>query len=149
MQDEFILKLRDIWISVAAWTEFAALKKPPKLAYRLLKYQRKLNVELKICEKRRVEIIRELAGIDPNESAETFVSLGQDTQECRQFVVRFNEFLDTESDAELFGLTLDEVFDQLDPSIELSEKTIEILEPFFPLPTARVVELVKSSDSAA
>lgn len=107
----------------------ASLKKPPKVAYRLLKYGNKLQAEYDIIEKQRVKLVYEAAGVPEGSDA----SINPGSPEHNKFVVGFNEFLFNDSDLEVVGLSMDELIDALDAEKGnvLSEADLALLEPFF------------------
>jgi len=135
------MKLFEIWNSSKAWGTLSALKKNPKLAYRLLKYEKKVNSELEACEKHRQACVYEVSGAEPG----SVVNIAEGTPEFAVFLKKFNEFLQGESDLDWIGVSLDELIDALDAEIGnvLSENDIELLEPFFtelPKPDLKLVE---------
>jgi hypothetical protein len=130
------VKLKDIVNSSAAWETLSKLKKNPKLAYRLLKYQKKVADELDVCTKHRDKLGRELSGDAPDAPW----TIKANTPEAQEFHARFNEFLQGDSDLAWVGLTMDELIDALDAEKGnvLSEEDLEALEPFFTKPEEKV-----------
>lgn len=126
------MKLAEIWNSARAWGVLSKLKKNPKLAYRLLKYEKKVNAELKVCNKQRETLVYEAAGVEPP----AIVDLGSDTPEYKAFMVKFQEFMQSESDLEWAGISMDDLIEALgaETANVLSENDIELLEPFFTEP---------------
>lgn len=130
------MKLIDVWNAVqsnkdkpvSAWAAMTSLKKPPKVAYRLLKYGAKLGTEFDVIEKHRVELIYEAAGA-PEGSP---VDIKPGSPEFAQFANSFNEFLAGDSDLEPVGMTMDALIDALDTAGNaLSEQDLAAVEPFF------------------
>ena len=135
------MRLLDVWNGRPAWEALAELKKPPKLAYRLMKYLRKLNTELAACEEGRQSCVHLVAGTTPP----AIVLLSPDTPEFQVFLGKFNEFLLDESDLEPVGISMDDLIDALDAQTGnlLTERQLLLLEPFFTA-KAPVLELVKA-----
>lgn len=126
------MKLTEIWNAAGAWQALALLKKNPKLVYRLLKYEKAVNVELDVCNTKREAILYEVAGVQPPEP----VTLAQNSSQYVEFMNRFNESLDVESDLPWIGLSMEELIDALDieKSNVISEQELVLLEPFFTEP---------------
>lgn len=124
------MKLGYIWNAREAFGRLAQLRKPPKLAYRLLKYLRKINVELDLCETQRQKCVYEAAG---ENLGATDINLSPGTPEFDAFIAKFNEFLATDSDLEPLDLGMDALIDGLDsePGNAMSENDLALLEPFF------------------
>ena len=138
------MKLVDIWNSSQSWTTLAALKKPPRLAYRLLKYQKKVNAEYEVCEAQRQKLVYECAGVAPPTPPDILIVQISNTVEgpdgsqienpqFAELVEKFNEFLATDSDLSLIDITMDELIDSLDAEKGnvLSEMDLSRLEVFF------------------
>ena len=144
------MKLVEIWNSTRAWGALSVMKKTPKLAYRLLKYEKKVERELKVCEKQKDALVYECVGVEPPTPPDmVVVSLPPtvtvddtenpgETKEVEnpqyvEFWKRFNEFLQGDSDLQLVGITMEELIDGLSEKDgnALSEREIELLEPFF------------------
>lgn len=122
------MNLLDIWESKSSWTTLSQLKKPPKLSLKLLRYEKKVIDEVDICEKARVNFVRQITGAGPNERA----NIEHGTPQHTEFLEKFSSFLnESESELESFDMTLDAVIDQLDPSNKISEHDLGVLEPFF------------------
>lgn len=135
------MKLLEIHNSAGAWRTLAALKKNPKLAYRLLKYEKKVDAELAVCEQQRSAFIYEAAGVEPPEPGEQkIVQIGAETPEFAAFMAKFNEFLQGESDLAWIGIGMDELIDGLGSATNvLTERELELLEPFFTEPKVEAV----------
>lgn len=131
------MKLLDIWQAcasseskpVSAWASLVLLKKPPRVAYRLLKYGAKLSAEYEVIEKQRRALLYEAAGVDEGQP----VTLESGTPEFDQFFRGFNAFLIGDSDLDPVGLSMDALIDALDSEKGnvLSEQELALLEPFF------------------
>ena len=129
------VKLIKIWLSATAWQTVYKLKKNPKLSYRMLKYQRKVERELRTCEKAKDEMVYEIAGVDkPAPGDAVACDISGDAEKMIELNKRFNEFLQGDSDLELVGMTLEEFIEQLGDANVISEEEIELLEPFFTSP---------------
>lgn len=133
------VKLRQIQESVNAWQSVSGLKKNPKLAYRLLKYEKKVERELDVIDKQRTALVYECAGEEPPTPPDVkVVTLEAGSDAVKQFTKKFDEFLDGESDLELVGITMQELIDGLaeKDGNAISEADIDALDPFFTPPTA-------------
>jgi len=137
------MKLFQVWNAQAAFKRLADLKKPPKLAYRLLTYSRKFDAEAAICEAHRIACVYAIAGAEPG----TVVELNQGTPEFDTFFAKFNEFLSNESDLEPVGLDMDALIDGLDAEKGnvLSENDLALLDPFFTVRPSPELKLVPAS----
>ena len=127
------MKLVEIWNSVSAWSTISKLKKNPKLAYRLLKYEKRVDKELQVCEKQRQACVYEVRGVEPGTEVEALL---EGTPEYATFLAKFNEFMQAESDLQWIGISMDDLLDGLgaETGNVLSEYDIELLEPFFTEP---------------
>lgn len=138
------VKLVEIWNSAKAWGVLSTLKKNPKLAYRLHKYEKKVNAEMEACNKQRDAIMYECAGVTPPTPPDTLIVQisakieGPDKTEIDNpqfiaFVKKFNEALNVESDLEWIGISMDDLIEGLgaETANVISEQDIELLEPFF------------------
>lgn len=131
------MRLFDIWNvclasgekPVSTWASMASLRKPPKVAYRLLKYGAKVGAEFDVIGKQRNKLIYEAAGVP--EGGEVKIDPG--TPQFSKFVQDFNAFLDNESDLKAVDLSMDALIDALDAEKgnALSESDLALLEPFF------------------
>ena len=132
------MKLGQIWNVLAAFNALANLKKPPKIAYRLMKYERKLQSEHRLCEIQRSKIVCEIAGVafGSPEAQTTVLKVG--TPEFDAFLAKFNEFLENESDLQPIPLSMDALIEALDAEKGnvLSEADLALIEPFFEEPKA-------------
>jgi hypothetical protein len=135
------MKLLDIWNSRESWMALADMKKPPKVAYRLMRYHAKINAELVALEAGREAAVYEAAGVE----GPAIVSLNPGSVEYEIFIKGFNKFLDEESDLSPVGISMDALVDALDGDAanRLTERQLALLEPFF-TEKAPVLELVKA-----
>lgn len=153
------MKLREIWDSPAGWEALSKLKKNPKLAYRLLKYERKVDKELTAIQQATDDLAFEVTGEEkppkgvpkiititptievPDEEREGKTKTVPNPVHAAYFE-KLNAFLDSEADLEVTGITMDELLDALGEQ-KISEEDIERLEPFFqPPPPAPKLEVV-------
>ena len=124
-------------IKINAWEAVAALKKSPKIAYRLLKYEKKVERELKIIAEKQSLLVYELAGVPPPTGNDVVLcDISGEPEKMEQLQKLFNEFLSMTSDLELIGITMDDLVEDLSKHEKnsLSELVIELLEPFFTKP---------------
>lgn len=126
------MKLYEIWNSSVAWSVLSRLKKNPKLAYRLLKFEKKVAAEIETCEQHRKTLVYEASGLEP--PAE--VTLKEGSPELAAYMAKFNEFMQGDSDLPWVGISMDELIDALgaEAGNVLSENDINLLEPFFAEP---------------
>lgn len=120
--------LGEIFQSVAAWQKLSAINMKPKLAYKILKYTKKVYVEHDVAEKQRVALIHEITGTKEGEKAK--VEPG--SPEFKEYIGRFNEIMATESDLKLLDIDFEEVVNASDEKDgSLAVKDLALLEPFF------------------
>ncbi len=127
------MKLQDIWNSAAAWRALSPVKKSPKVAYLLLKYENKVQAEVTVCEKQKNALIYELAGVPaPTGNDVVLVDISGDADKMSQLQARFAEFLQTESELPQAALTMDALVESLSSDMGvLTEHDLQQLEPFF------------------
>src|SRR5260221_9907868 len=103
------------------------------LAYRLMKYERKLSAELEVCETQRQQCVCEVAGVKHGSPEADNVSLAFGTSEYESFLSKFNEFLINESDLAPVGVNMDSLVETLDSQDgnTITENDLALLEPFF------------------
>lgn len=124
------MKLVDVWNARNAFATLAQLKKPPKVAYRLMKYAKQFAAEFDTCEAARVSCVYEIAGVEPGTPN---INLLPGTPEYDAFVAKFNEFLANDSELEPLEMSMDALIDALDSERGnvLSENDLALLAPFF------------------
>ena len=124
------MKLVQIWNARDAFNKLCSLKKPPQLAYRILKYVRTFEAELATCEAQREKCVYEAAGVAHGTPG---VNLLPDTFEFDAFIVQFNLFLANESDLEPSGISMETLVEALGDGAgnTISQHDIALLEPFF------------------
>ena len=122
------MKLGEILNGMGAWSQVVGLKLKPVIAYKLLKYVRKVEAEHSILQGQRTNKICELAGVEPGQAA----SLEAGTPEVLAFSLWLGELLEHESDLEKCSMTVDELLEhiQQDESNTLSISDIGTIEPF-------------------
>jgi len=121
--------LGEVFQAMNSWRALAAVKMQPQMAYRVLKYVKLLSQEWEIIEKQRVALIREIAGVAEGQDAK----IEPGSEEFNEYVTRFNEVLQTESDLVKFDGALDDVMAAVrdDESNVLSVSDLVVLENFF------------------
>lgn len=124
------MKLVDVWNARSAFNTLSQLKKPPKIAYRLMRYGKLFAAEFDACEAQRVAYVYEVAGVEPGTPN---VNLIQGTPEFDVFVAKFNEFLSNEAELAPLDMSMDTLIDALDSERGnvLSEAELALLAPFF------------------
>ena len=123
------MKLIQIWNAQFAWKNLGQLKKPPKLAYRLMKYGRKWDREQEDINAVRLQILWKSAGAP--EGSQVELNAGQ--PEFDAFMVAFNAAMEMESDIGPVGIDMDALVEGLDSQAgnQISESDLALLEPFF------------------
>ena len=121
------MRLAAIWNAQSAFSALSALKKPPKLSYRLYKYQHKFNTEVAICEAQRIKCVCEVAGVEPGSVEAASVVLLPGTPEFVTFLAKFNEFIAGESDLAPVGVGMDALIDALDAETPAFRKRMDAL----------------------
>ena len=142
------MQLLQIWNAREAMQRLAQLKKPPKIAYQMLKYFRLYDKEIATCDKAREEFIYQVAGAaagsvvtidqlmpNPDKDGETIPN-----PKFQEFFDRFNEFLRSDSDLPWSGITMDAMVEMLDAQEgnALSEDDLARIEYFFTEPAKPV-----------
>lgn len=125
------MKLIEIWNAQDIFRHLASLRKPPKLAYRLMKYERKFTAEMGVCETQRGKCVCEVADVEYGSPAADQIALTPGSPEFEAFLAKFNEFLQNESELEPMDMQMDALVDALAGENALSENDLAILEPFF------------------
>ena len=136
--------LVQVFNSREAFSRLSVLKKPPKLAYRLMKYAHKFDAEAAVCENQRAKIVCEIAGVEAGSAEAAAVMFLPGSKEYDTWLARFNEFLQTESVIEPVGVSMDALIDGLDAEQGnvLSEADLAAMEPFFAEKAAPDLKLV-------
>lgn len=120
--------LGQIFQSKQSWQKLSSMKMRPQVAYKILRYTRRVDEEFALIEKQREAALRRAAGVE-----EGNVSLEPDTPEFIEFAKEFNEVLMTESDMPKFGRKLSYVLESVaegqDDVLTISD--LAMLEPFF------------------
>ena len=120
--------LGQIFQSINAWKKLSAVNMKPKLAYKVLKYTKKVSAEYDIAEKQRVALIHEVTGTKEGEEAK----IEPDSPEIAKYVEKFNEIMLTESTLSRIDLELGDVVDAVDEKDEtFTVSDLALLEPFF------------------
>jgi hypothetical protein len=125
-------KLGEIFNGFQSWQALASVKMEPKIAYRIMKYIRKIVSEYEIIDKQRIALIHEITDTKESEPAK----IEPDTQQFFDYLSRFNEVLSIDSDLEPVELYLNEVLEAIYPNqeVSLSPQDMLLLEPFFSEP---------------
>ena len=123
------MKLANVYMARAAMNQLVQAKLSPKVAYRVLKFTRKFDVEFAIIEGQRSKLIRDISGTKEGENA----SIENGTPEMAEFFKKFAPILDTDCDLELCPLKFDALMDALDSEEGnvLSAQDLALLEPLF------------------
>lgn len=120
--------LGEIFQSVGSWQKLAGINLPAKLAYKILKYTRRVTAEYEIAEKQRVTLIHEITGTQEGQDAK----IEPGTPELVAYTQRFQEVMLTKSDLEPLDMDFEEVVNAVGSRDEsLSVSDLAMLEPFF------------------
>jgi hypothetical protein len=124
-----VMKLANVFTAKDALARLAALRMPSKIAYRVLKFTRKFDVEFAIVEEQRSKIIREITGAKEGENA----SIENGTPEMAKFFESLAPVLDTDCELELCPLSFNDLMEAVDSEEGnvLSAQDLSLLEPFF------------------
>lgn len=124
------MKLATIWNAREALGRLSQLRKPPKVAYQLMKYEKLVMAEIDTIDKARTAFIMKAAGVA---DAIGPVTLDVGTPELVAFTIEFNAFLETESDLSVAPLNMDALIDALDGQAgnAMADSDLALVEPFF------------------
>ena len=120
------MELFAIWQARESWQQLARLRKPPRVAYRLMKYFQQVAQEADICETQRIQCLKD-AGYKEGDL------MDDDDPRLAVFADKFKSFLQQPSDVDPLDISLDELIDALDAETGnvLSERDLMLLAPFF------------------
>ena len=123
------MKLADVFNSIQSWRVLSAAKMSPAIAYKILKYVKLVMDEHEVVEKQRVALIYEVTGAKEGES----VKIEPGTEQFVEYITRFNEVLNTESDLPQCELSFGEVIEAVSKHNDNALSTVDLmtLEPFF------------------
>lgn len=123
------MKLGNVFAAKDALARLAALRMPSKIAYRVLKFTRKFDVEFGVVEQQRSSLIREITGAKEGENA----SIANDSPDLAKFFEKFGPVLDTDCELEVCPLKFDDLMEALDSEEGnvLSAQDLALLEPLF------------------
>ena len=123
------MKLAEVFNSIQSWRSLSNAKMSPAVAYKILKYVKLVMDEHEVVEKQRVALIYEISGAKEGES----VKIEPNTEQFVEYVTRFNEVLNTESDLSQCQLSFGEVIEAVSKHDEnaLSASDLMMLESFF------------------
>jgi len=124
-----VMKLGNVFAAKSALGRLVALRMPSKVAYRVLKFTRKFDIEFGVVEEQRVKLIREVTGAKEGEDAK----IENGTPEMTSFFEKFAPVLDTDCELEACPLKFDALMDALDSEEGnvLSAQDLALLEPLF------------------
>lgn len=121
------MKLYEIYAARTAIGKLLKTNFRPGIAYRLMKFVKKLSVELEVVEEHRVSLLKTFAKPDDK----GFVSLDQSSPEYLKFRDEYIEYLQTESEIETFGLPLSGMIDEIAGDQNFTVEELGLLEPLF------------------
>jgi len=120
--------LGHVFQSVESWTKLATINMRPKVAFAVLKYSKKVGAEYDLIEEKRKAIIHEIT----NTEVGTEAKIEDGSDELQNYIGKFNELLQLDSDLEDFDEKLCDVIDAVDEKDEtLTVQDLARLEPFF------------------
>jgi hypothetical protein len=123
------MKLGDVANGMSAWERVVKLKVGPSIAFKLMKYAKKVDSEYIGVENARCNVITDIVGVEPGSEAR----LEQGTPEFVEYVKQLAELYEAESELPLFDMNLDEFVElvQVREENELSAIDLIALQPFF------------------
>jgi hypothetical protein len=123
------MRLYEVFVAKPVLDEVVKLKIAPKLAYRLLKYAKRVLAEWEVVEQQRVALIYEISKTPAGSSA----SIEPNTPEAAEYSKRFNEVLIVESELAPSDITMSELLDALGESEDnkVSVSELATIEPLF------------------
>jgi len=121
------MKLSSLMNASPAIEKLATQELPAKLAYRLLKYAKRIAAECDVIEKRRVAIIHEITETEPGTEAR--IEAG--TEDFGEYARRFGEFLSQDSDLGKSDVMLSDIVESLGDSAVLTVQDLVRLEELF------------------
>jgi len=123
------MKLSTVFVAQGALAHLAALRMPSKVAYRVLKFSRKFDVEFGIVNEQREKLIREISGAKEGESAK----IEPDTPGMEIFSEKLGALLDTDCELAPCPLKFSALVDAIDSEDgnALSAQDLALLEPLF------------------
>ncbi len=117
-----------VFQSITPWKKLAAIQMKPKLAYKILKYVKKVFAENDVIEKQRINMVYEITGTAPGADAK----IEPNTPEFETYFKRLNEILAVEIGLEKIDLKFEDVIESVDEKDEsLSVSDLATLEEFF------------------
>lgn len=123
-----MITLRQITLSSKAWNEIMQNRFSPTIAYRLGKYYRLIEQEVKDIEEQRMKLVTEEFGTK-NEDGTWRI----EADRVDDFIGAFEAFLETDSGLKRFEGTVDGLVQDLEknPSNSINPSTLMAIEPFF------------------
>lgn len=124
------MKLGQVFQALNVWQIVATMKlRNPKVAYRVLKYLKRVQEEFATAEQQRVAIIRDITGTKDGEDA----MIEPDTSQFREYLARFEKVLSLDCDLEKIDMEIDDLLDAAEGGYDnaLSPADLAVIEPFF------------------
>jgi len=123
------MKLGTVFAAKEALVRLVALRMPSKVAYRVLKFSRKFDVEFGVVDEQRQKAIHEATGTKDGEDA----AIENGTPEMATFFEKFAPALEVECELALCPLKFSELLDAIDAEEgnSLSAQDLALLEPLF------------------
>jgi len=121
------LRFLDVVNSVDSWKELASKKLKPRTAYRVMKYMKLVDEEIKLFEVQRNSLLRSAAGVNDESVA---VRLEAGTDEYNKYLENVNDLLMVEVDICKIEMKFCELVEEIADE-EISVGMLLSLEPFF------------------
>ena len=120
--------LGQIFQSIEAWRKLSSVSMSPVIAYKILKYTKRIADEYDIAEKQRVALLYAITGTKQGQE----VRLESTDPKFIEYVQKLDEIMSQEVDFSLLELSLEGTVDDLSgKDIMLSASDLAKLEPFF------------------
>ena len=119
------MKLAQIFLAQDAWREIQEIKKKPKTAYKLMRFGLSLDQEFKIIIDQKNKLITDIG----SKGKDGAITIAPDTLGAKKFILKFNEFLDQESELSPVSMTIEKFCNSIKEYI--SDKVLILIEPFF------------------
>lgn len=123
------MKLYNVFVAKPILDEVVKLKIAPKLAYRLLKYAKKVLAEWEVAEQQRIALIYEISKAPQGSPA----SIEPGTPEAAEYGQRFSAVLDVDIELTKSDITMSELMEAIGVSDDnkVSVSDLATLEPLF------------------
>jgi len=122
------MKIKEIIEAKDAWLDLINQKFSIRLSYKLSKYIKLIESELKVIEEEKSKLVKEKYGVK-GENEEWSIP----QEKIKDFYDELNEFFESDSDVEEFDMSMDDLISELEKNDDNVINIVNIvkLEPFF------------------